>query len=99
MLEVVNGPSVASHDEPGFTDAFFVQPSDVPAIMAAYPVEQLELLGVEGLTSQSEKAVTGISQEVTDAWIKLAIGTASTTAALYGSDHILYIGRKNHSGS
>ena len=94
MTDLVNGPSLSSSDEPRFTDAFFVQPADVGQIMSAYSIEQLEVLGVEGLTSQSEPVVTGINQDVTDAWIEFAIRTASTPAAIYGSDHILYVGRK-----
>ena len=94
VINYVNGPSVSAVDEPGFTDAFFVQPADVESLMSEYPVEQLGLLGVEGLTSQSEGVISGISDEVTQIWIRLAIDTASTPAALHGSDHILYIGRK-----
>ncbi len=94
VINCVKGPSVSAVDEPGFTDAFFVQPLDVESLMSAYSIKQLGLFGVEGLTSQSEGVISGISDEVTQVWIRLAIETASTPAALYGSDHILYVGRK-----
>lgn len=94
VLGRITGPSVASMDEPGFTDAFFVQPDEVRDLMSHYHIEQLELLGVEGLTAQSERLISTIDDKVTDAWIRLAIESAHTPAALYGSDHLLFIGRK-----
>ena len=94
IADLVNGPSIASSDEARFTDAYFVQPEDVAPLMQTYPVEQLALLGVEGLTAQSEAVITGVNRSVTHAWIELAIRTAASPAALYGSDHLLFVGRK-----
>ncbi len=94
-IEVITGPSIASDKEPRFTDAYFVQPAEVGDLMSRYPVEQLALLGVEGMTSQSDSVLSEADDHVLKAWIDFAIAIADTPAAIYGSDHILFVGRKS----
>ena len=95
LASLLNGPSVASTDEPGFTDAYFIQPDDIDPWLSRFPVTKLALFGAEGLTAQSETAIAARGERVTEQWVQFAIDTAATPAAVYASDHVTWIGRKS----
>ena len=81
-------------DEAFFTDAFFADPDEIQPFMEACGAETLDLFGAEGPMAQSEAQLAGLPPEARQAWLDLAIETARTPAAIYGSEHIVFVGRR-----
>jgi S-adenosylmethionine-dependent methyltransferase len=85
---------IVSDSEPGFTDAFFIEPSRLGDIMSKYPIKKLALVGAEGMVSQNENKIFNCSQQAQKEWLSFILATAETTAAINGSQHILFFGKK-----
>ncbi len=89
-----HGQHRPSREAPFFTEAFFIDPAEIRPFMAECGAEELMTFGAEGPMAQSEDRLAGLSATARQGWLELAVETASTPAALYGSEHIVYIGRK-----
>ena len=77
-----------------FTDAWFVDPFDIGPWMSEFPVEPLCLIGAESMLAQSKYSLYAEPPHILDEWIQFACDTAHTAAALAGSEHLVYFGRK-----
>ncbi len=77
-----------------FTDSYYVEPFEVAGLMSRYPLEELSIIGAQGLTGQSQAAIARAEPKVLEKWIQLAIAAAETKGALGSSIHITYFGRK-----
>lgn len=78
----------------GFTDALFVDPTDIKPYMESFGISTQTLFGAEGMTGQSEFRIMESEEAILKKWIDFAILTAETNAGVFGSDHIVYLGRK-----
>lgn len=95
MLRAVNEQiHNVSDEEPGFTDAYYIEPSILSDYMMKYSLKKLAIVGVEGMASQSENKIMNSSLEAKKKWLKFLLATAETNASLNGSEHILYFGKK-----
>ena len=83
-----------SSDRPFFTDAYFADPDAIRPFMARCGVVELRMFGAEGMFAQSEDRLAGLAPEHRQGWLELAVRTAVTPAALYGSEHLVFIGRR-----
>ena len=89
-----NGSHRPSQENPFFTEAFFIDPLEIRPFMAEFGAVELDMFGAEGMMAQSEDRLAGLSPEVWQGWLELAIETAVTPGALYASEHIVFVGRK-----
>lgn len=79
---------------PFFVDAYFATPEEIAPFMNRFPLDTVCLFGAEGVMAQSEARLRDLPEAVRDAWRELAIETATTEAALYSSEHLVFVGRK-----
>ena len=77
-----------------FTDAWFADPFQIASWMSRFPLEPLHLIGAESMLAQSKFALYDQPPQVLAEWIDFACETADTPAALAGSEHVVYFGRK-----
>ena len=77
-----------------FTDAVFVDPLEIEPFLEACGAEPTEIFGAEGIMAQSEARLAALDPQLRQEWLQLAITTATTPAALFGSEHIVAICRK-----
>lgn len=91
---IESGLHIESVNEPGFTDAYFVDPSTIVPFWNGFGVEAITLFGAEGMTAQSQLRFIELGETVVGQWIEFAKETAETQAAVYGSGHVVFVGRK-----
>jgi S-adenosylmethionine-dependent methyltransferase len=86
------------HDDPGsqFPDAYFAHPDEIAPLVAEAGLENLALIGVEGVVAGHEERINELEGEAWEVWVELnyRLGHEPT---LYGaSDHLLAIARRSH---
>ncbi|WP_420332872.1 class I SAM-dependent methyltransferase [Roseibium sp.] len=77
-----------------FVDAHFVDPSSVAATFGDTGLEQRALFGAESMMAQSEWRLAALPAAARQQWLDFAVSVAETPAALYGSEHVVFIGEK-----
>jgi S-adenosylmethionine-dependent methyltransferase len=82
-------------ENPQFTDAWFVDPFQIEAFFNPYGVDKLALVGVEGMTAQSKYQLYQLPADLLAVWMDFVEETATSPAALAGSEHLVYFGRKH----
>ena len=77
-----------------FTDGFVVEPFQLQGMMRRYPVDELAIIGAEGLFAQSERRICRCGEAAVRKWIELCKEVADTSEAIAASIHVTYFGRK-----
>lgn len=77
-----------------FTDSFFFHPNEIEDLMKQFPIEKLEITGIEGLFAQSEERLKQLEKKLLDEWIDFSFKYSSHPSILGACQHIMYIGRK-----
>jgi len=77
-----------------FTEAFFIEQSEILPFMSRFPLEKLHLFGQEGLTSPCESNIMSQPKEIVDLWLDLCEKTMEREELLSWSEHLMYVGRK-----
>ncbi len=77
-----------------FIESAFVDPEWICPFMTGFMLERARLFGAESLFAQSEAITGALPAEARRRWLDLAIDYAETKGALYGSEHLIYVGRK-----
>lgn len=85
---------VEAGDDVFFTDASFSDPATIASDMRHFGLDELCIFGAEGGLAQSEAALRCLDDDVRATWQRLALRLAPTQAGLYGSEHVVYVGRK-----
>lgn len=83
-----------SYAGPAFTQAYFIQQSEILPFMAQFPLKKLHLLAQEGMLSPCESNVFAQPQHIIDAWLDLNEKLCEREELLSWGEHLLYIGRK-----
>lgn len=81
-------------DESFFVESHFIEPGKIGSFMERFDVEEQALFGAESLMAQSEAMLLNLPAAARQAWLELAIASARTPAALYASEHLVFVGRK-----
>jgi S-adenosylmethionine-dependent methyltransferase len=81
-------------DHPIFTEAWFVDPFLIEQILEPYGLEKIHLVGAEGMVGQSKHRLYQLPETVLQEWMEFIGETAESGAALGGSGHLVYFGRK-----
>lgn len=85
---------IVAPDQGFFTEAIFVAPSLILDEFDGSGFEKVSLFGAESLFAQSETQLLLQSPETRSELLDLAIAQAEDVAALYASEHIVFVGRK-----
>lgn len=85
---------VVDPDKGLFTEAFFIHPSLIADEFGGCGFERHSLFGAESLFAQSELRLLSQSPETRSELLACAIAQAEDVAALYNSEHIVFVGRK-----
>ena len=101
-MQVVDHPSVyeeqiatgRTHDAVGFTDVYFMRPSELTALFTEAGVEHIVTVACEGVVSMILEKVSALEGEAWEHWVDLdyRLGKDPDTHGL--AEHLLYIGRK-----
>lgn len=78
-----------------FVDAHFVDPSEIALIFRDTGLAQRALFGAESMMAQSEWRLADLPDAERRQWLDFAVSVAETPAALYGSEHLVFIGEKS----
>jgi SAM-dependent methyltransferase len=80
----------------GFTACHFFLPEELPALFFNLPIIQLEMVGLEGLSSNQREALNKLAKRPTrwERWLETHLMTCTHPAVVGTSEHILYIGQK-----
>jgi len=78
----------------GFTDAYFIHPTEVCPLMEAAGLESLDLIGVEALVDQCEEDVNQLTGEAFEAWVDLSYRAGKDPCLHGASSHLLWVGRR-----
>ena len=80
----------------GFTACHFFLPEELPALFSNLPINQLEMVGLEGLSSNQREALNKLAKQPArwERWLETHMVTCTHPAVVGISEHILYIGRK-----
>lgn len=77
-----------------FTEAIFDDPASVLPLMESFDLKPVHFFGAESCMAQSETRLKGLSEEKRKMWLDLAIERAESPAAIHGSEHLVFVGRK-----
>lgn len=91
----INSTNIVSEKDQNFTDVYFFEPLEIEPMMATFGLKKLSLFGAEGPIAQSEVRLSNLDDNILKEWIDLATKMSETNAGIIGSDHIIYIGRKD----
>jgi len=78
----------------GFTDAYFIHPSDVKPFMEKAGFETLDLIATEGVISMIEEKVNELNGELWEAWVELNYKLGKDPTVHGAAEHLLYVGKK-----
>ena len=85
---------IVDPDKGLFTEAFFIHPSLIAEEFEGCGIERVSLFGAESLFAQSELRLLSQSPETRSELLALSIAHAEDIAALYNSEHIVFVGQK-----
>ena len=77
-----------------FTQAFFIELSEILPFMAQFPLEKLHLFSQEGITAPCETNIMSQPKEIVDAWLDFSEKIWEREEFLSWAKHLMYVGRK-----
>jgi SAM-dependent methyltransferase len=80
----------------GFTACHFFLPEELDDLFIDLPINQLEMVGLEGLSSNHREALNKLAKQPArwEKWVETHLLTCTHPGVVGNSEHILYIGRK-----
>jgi len=90
-----SGINIMNEKDHNFTNAYFIEPFEIETIMTTFGLKKLSLFGAEGPIAQSENHLIGLGDVLLNEWIEFAFEMSETNAGIIGSDHVVYIGKKD----
>jgi len=86
--------ALKSYSGNAFTQAFFIEQSEVIPFMEQFPLKKLHFFGQEGVISPGEGNIMSQPQEVIDAWLDFCEKLWDRDEFLTWAEHLMYVGRK-----
>ena len=83
-----------SYAGPAFTQAYFIQPAEIPALMGRFPLKQRHLFSCEGISAAFQDQLSAMPPAQRDAWLELSIQLAEREELLSWAEHLMYVGEK-----
>lgn len=85
---------IHSKNDPGFTDAQFVDPSRVADWMSSLGINVISTFGAESLLPQSQYHIDKLAANKIEEWIQFGFELSETPGGIIGSEHIVVVARK-----
>ena len=76
----------------GFTEAYMIRAEEIIPLME--PFQTIEIVGVEGISSNFQEKYIGMESDLFERWVDLNLMAGRSKNAFEASNHILYIGKK-----
>ena len=77
-----------------FTQAFFIEQSEILPFMAQFPLEKMHFFGQEGILSPCESNIMSQPKEIINQWLNLCENLWEREEFLSWAEHLMYVGRK-----
>jgi len=77
-----------------FTQAFFIEQSEILPFMARFPLVKLHLFGQEGITPPCETNIMSQPKDIVDLWLDFCEAIWEREEFLSWAEHLMYVGRK-----
>ncbi len=78
----------------GNPDFYFAHPDEITPFMETFPLETVQVIGVEGVVAGHEEKINALTGDAWSAWVDLNYRLGQEPALSGAADHLLYIGRK-----
>ena len=78
----------------GFTNAYFMRPSELAPLMEQAGFETLDLIACEGIASMIEDRLNQVTGDLWETWVDLNYRLGRDPAVHGAAEHLLYVGRK-----
>lgn len=95
LVEVLISGRLRARPGGGFTDAYFIHPSEIKPLLEGEGFQTLDLIACEGLISMIEEKINELSGEPWERWVELNYRLGKDLSVHGGAEHLLYIGRKH----
>lgn len=92
------GVHIPTEKNPGFTDAYFIHPTEIEPLMAGRGLTTLRLAVAEGLIAPVEAAVNALPEEAFELWVEVCYRLGTDPCIWGAGEHMLYVGRKTLAG-
>ena len=89
-----DGKNVVSSDNPGFINAYFINPAEIEPFMNNFSLKKEVISGIEGITAQNEEKINKLSDKAYEEWLDLIFETSKNPMTWASCEHLLYIGTK-----
>lgn len=83
-----------SEKEPGFTDAYFIDPENIESLFSGFPLRTIRIMATEGLGNIRESELMQLPEEDFMEWIDLLYAISDKKTVWGSCAHLLYVGRK-----
>jgi len=83
-----------SYGGDAFTQAFFIEQSEVLPFMSRFGLQKMHFFGQEGILSPCENIIMQQPEEVVNQWLDLSEKLWEREEFLSWSEHLMYVGRK-----
>ena len=77
-----------------FTQAIFIEQSEILPFMTQFPLDKLHFFGQEGIMSPCEKNIMSQPKEIIEIWLDFCEKIWEREELLSWSEHLMYVGRK-----
>lgn len=85
---------IHSKNDPGFTDAQFVDPSRVADWVRSLGVNVISTFGAESFLPQSQYHIDKLAAEKIEEWLQFGFELSETSGGIVGSEHIVVVAKK-----
>jgi S-adenosylmethionine-dependent methyltransferase len=83
-----------NNKDSGFTDAYFINPENIEALLSEFELETLRVMAAEGLGAMCENQIMQLSEEDFQEWVDLFYKISDNKVVWGSCEHLLYVGRK-----
>lgn len=70
---ISDGTNIVSEENPGFTDAWFENPSNIEGFIEEHPLDKLVITATEGLLSPNEETINNLPEDCFNEYINFSM--------------------------
>jgi ubiquinone/menaquinone biosynthesis C-methylase UbiE len=93
--QLLTSGTLRARPDHGFTDAYFIHPSEVQPLMEGEGFQTLDLIACEGVISMIEEKINELSGEPWERWVELNYLLGKDLSVHGTAEHLLYVGRRH----
>ncbi len=83
-----------SGSEVGFTDSYFIHPTEIRPLMEACGFRTLDMVAAEGIVGRIEERINDLEGELWDAWVDVNYQIGKDPTVQGAAEHLLYVGQR-----